>query len=53
MVLEKGNIRTMDRIEVGKVGSMGTDDPEADGYYLVKWIQEPYQGGMKWMLLRR
>jgi hypothetical protein len=43
MVLEKGNIRTMDRIEVGKVGSMGTDDPEADGYYLVKWIEEPYQ----------
>jgi hypothetical protein len=44
MVLEKETVRTMDIIEVGKVGAMGTDDPEADGYYLVKWIEEPYQG---------
>jgi hypothetical protein len=43
MVLEKETVRTMDKIEVGKVGAMGTNDPEADGYYLVKWIEEPYQ----------
>ena len=38
MVLEKETVRTMDKIEVGKVGAMGTDDLEADGYYLVKWM---------------
>jgi hypothetical protein len=35
MALEKEMVQTMDKIEVGKVGAMGTDNAEADGYYLV------------------
>jgi hypothetical protein len=44
IVLEKETVRTMNRIEVGKVGALGTDEhPETYVYYLVKWIEEPYQ----------
>ena len=31
-----------ERLIVGKVGAFLTDDPDADGYYLVKWDSVPY-----------
>ena len=29
-------------IEIGNIGAVVTDDPDADGYYLVEWTSIPY-----------
>lgn len=34
---------TRDEISIGNIGAFNTDDPEADGYYLVRWTSEPYE----------
>jgi hypothetical protein len=34
--------RMAEKVEVGRFGAFHTDDPDADGYYLVKWISVPY-----------
>ena len=31
------------RIQGGKNGAFQTEDPEADGFYLVQWLGQPYQ----------
>ena len=30
------------KIKEGGIGAFSTDDPDADGYYVVKWIGEPF-----------
>jgi hypothetical protein len=37
-------IETMnsEKVEVGKHGAFGTNDPDADGYYVVQWTTDPY-----------
>jgi hypothetical protein len=32
-----------ERIKEGENGAFQTEDPEADGYYLVQWLGKPYQ----------
>ena len=34
--------RMNERILIGTFGAMRTDDEATQGYYLVKWITEPY-----------
>jgi hypothetical protein len=31
-----------EKVEVGSFGTFHTDDPDADGYYLVEWTSVPY-----------
>jgi hypothetical protein len=31
------------RVEEGKIGAFQTEDPDSDGYYLVKWTSTPYR----------
>jgi hypothetical protein len=31
-----------EKVEMGNYGAFSTDDPEADGYYIVQWTGDPY-----------
>ncbi len=43
VILEKEAARTSEKIIIGNIGAISTDDPAADGYYLVEWSGHPYQ----------
>jgi hypothetical protein len=44
VILEKEAVRTTSkRIVRDNIGAITTDDPAADGYYLVQWSGQPYQ----------
>jgi hypothetical protein len=43
VILEKEAVRTSERIVRDNIGAITTDDPAADGYYLVQWSGQPYQ----------
>ena len=37
-------------IKEGQYGAFSTEDPDADGYYLVKWLGPPYPLEESWLL---
>lgn len=41
LVLEGITERLATRVEAGGYGAVSTDDPEADGYYVLQWDSEP------------
>ena len=43
MIMEKEAAWTSETIISGNIGAISTDDPVADGYYLVEWSGHPYQ----------
>jgi hypothetical protein len=42
VALEGIATRMAEKVEVGMFGTFQTDDPDADGYYLVEWTSVPY-----------
>ena len=34
--------RNSEKVEAGNHGAFGTNDPDADGYYVVQWTTDPY-----------